>query len=490
MENYINLDNLKRYDSGPYIGKIDWEGSIGKLIHFRCNDVEGDLKIISYIKKEQKTEVEYEKNFYTLHTATILRNGLSHLVKRWGMKKEFKYIEGEIVNNKKIVSRYRIWKENSNVAQRMYDVQCMKCGTILQQYENNINRSGCGVCSGMVIVPGVNGLRENYLKLFNLITDSDAEKYGTKSSHKVNWQCDVCKNINYSKIYTLTDLIDRGRPLPCKYCGDGFSFGEKIVNNVMKFISTSYELQKSFEWSDKRRYDVYDCVNKKNIFIEVNGEQHKDEPFYYNGARSLEEEKANDKYKKHLAKKNCKNVVYINIATYSSLSFDEIKNNIIRSLQHIYNLNKVNWEYVKKISVKSLIVDVCKLFKDGFTYNDIAKIVNISSCTVNRYLHIGNELKLCEYIPNYKPNCKKVICLNNNKIFENIKEAAHWAGLLNGSGLLKCCRGDEKYITAGHMPDSVERCRWAYYEDYLNNKSKIEYLKNRKIKKNQFDKTA
>ena len=278
--------------------------------------------------------------------------------------------------------------------------------------------------------------------------------------------------------------------MPCKYCGDGFPFGEKIVNNVMKFISTSYELQKSFEWSDRRRYDVYDCINKKNIFIEVNGEQHKDEPFYCNGARSLEEEKANDRYKKHLARINCKNVIYANITAYSTLSFNEIKNNIIRSLQHIYNLNKVDWEYIKRVSVNSLVVNVCKLFNDGFSYKEIARTINISYWTVNRYLHIGNELKLCSYIPSYASNNKKIICLNNNKIFESIKDAACWAGLLNGSGLLKCCRGDEKYITAGHMPDSVERCRWAYYEDYLNDKSKIEYLKNRKIKKNQFDKSA
>lgn len=490
MENYINLDNLKRYDSGPYIGKIDWEGSIGKLIHFRCNDVEGDLKIISYLKRKQKVEVEYKKEIYTLHTVTILRKGFSHIVKKWRMKKEFKYTEGEIINNKRIVSRYRIWKENNNVAQRVYDVQCMKCGTVLQQYENNIDRSGCGVCSGMIIVPGINGLREKYPKLFNLITDSDAEKYGSKSAHKVHWRCSECKNINYSKICLLTELIDKNRPLPCKYCGDGFSFGEKIVNNVMRFISNSFETQKSFEWSNKRRYDVYDYINKKNVFIEINGEQHKYEAFGYNKSRSLKDEKANDKYKKHLAKINCKNVVYINITAYSYLSFNEIKNNIIKSLQHIYNLNNVDWKYVGQTAASSLMVNVCNLYNMGFNCNEIIKLNNISYDTVNRYLHIGNELKLCNYTSSYASNNRKIICLNNNKIFESIKDAGNWAGLKNSSGISRCCKIEKGHITAGHMPNSTERCRWAYYEDYINDKNKIEYLKNRKIKKNQFDKPA
>ena len=471
------------------MGKINWEKNINKIINFRCNDIEGKIKIIDYIKKNQKLKIKYNEKEYFIHTSCFVKCGLSNIVRRWRMKKEFKYEIGKIINNKKIINRYRKYKKDGT-AGRMCDVQCTICGSVFSQFENNIDRSGCGVCENTVIYKGVNSLKKRYYGLFNIILDNDVENYGIKSSHRVNWKCNKCGNINYTMIRTLTDSVDKNRPLPCKYCNDNFSFGEKIINNVMKFVSKSYKTQKSFKWSNKRKYDVYDFINNKHIFIEVNGEQHYTESFGCVGSRTLEEEKANDKYKKHLAKINCKKVVYINIPACSYMSFDDIKKNIIRSLGNIYNLQKVDWIQVLNLSINSLIIDVCKLYNNGVSLNEISKIKNISYCTVNTYLHKGNELKLCNYIPNNSPNTKMIICLNNNKIFQSVKDAAIWSGLKNGSGISNCCMGKEGYITAGCIPNTKERCRWAYYEDFLTDKKKIEYLKNKKIYKNQYDKAA
>lgn len=57
---------------------------------------------------------------------------------------------------------------------------------------------------------------------------------------------------------------------------------------------------------------------------------------------------------------------------------------------------------------------------------------------------------------------KKVICLNNNQIFDSQMLAAEWAGLKNSTPISRCCNGERK--TAGKHPITKERLRWSFYE--------------------------
>lgn len=63
---------------------------------------------------------------------------------------------------------------------------------------------------------------------------------------------------------------------------------------------------------------------------------------------------------------------------------------------------------------------------------------------------------------------KKVICLNNNQIFESIKDATKYMGLKNTGDIPRCCKGQRK--SAGKI--NGEPARWMYYDDYLNMKNK------------------
>ena len=58
---------------------------------------------------------------------------------------------------------------------------------------------------------------------------------------------------------------------------------------------------------------------------------------------------------------------------------------------------------------------------------------------------------------------KKVICLNNNMIFDTISEAKKWAGLKESSGICGCCNG--RYKSAGKHPVTGEKLAWKYYEE-------------------------
>lgn len=62
-----------------------------------------------------------------------------------------------------------------------------------------------------------------------------------------------------------------------------------------------------------------------------------------------------------------------------------------------------------------------------------------------------------------KRNRIKVICLNNNKIFNSMSEASRWCGLKdNGKSIKACCIGAQK--TAGSSPLTGERLKWSFVE--------------------------
>ena len=126
-----------------------------------------------------------------------------------------------------------------------------------------------------------------------------------------------------------------------------------------------------------------------------------------------------------------------------------IKDSIINSrLNEIFDLNKIDWnECGKKMLTKDMIEVInIKNKNKMLTTIDIGKIVNKNSSTVRDYLKIGDYLGLCVYNKEdekllHNNNVaksiiskfgKKVICIENNIIFESMSEL---------------CRESEKYFS-------------------------------------------
>lgn len=65
------------------------------------------------------------------------------------------------------------------------------------------------------------------------------------------------------------------------------------------------------------------------------------------------------------------------------------------------------------------------------------------------------------------PNSKRVICLNNKKVFDCIKLAAKELGLKNASGISYCCKG--KRQSAGKV--NGEPAKWMYYDEHIKNQN-------------------
>ena len=64
----------------------------------------------------------------------------------------------------------------------------------------------------------------------------------------------------------------------------------------------------------------------------------------------------------------------------------------------------------------------------------------------------------------YNPNAKRVICLNNMKIFDTCVDAAKY-GKTSDNAIQRCCLYKDKYKTAGEDPITNERLQWDYYYD-------------------------
>lgn len=69
-----------------------------------------------------------------------------------------------------------------------------------------------------------------------------------------------------------------------------------------------------------------------------------------------------------------------------------------------------------------------------------------------------------------KTKAKSVICLNNLKVFDSIAEASKEYNLKFPSYISQCCLSKKDY--AGVDPETGEKLRWMYYNEYLKQKEK------------------
>ena len=83
-----------------------------------------------------------------------------------------------------------------------------------------------------------------------LLHPEDGYKYFATSSTKVDWVCPNCGSI-VNKI--INNVVMQG--LSCSNCGDGMSFGEKLINELLQQLNIDFLFNKAMSWSQNRRYD-------------------------------------------------------------------------------------------------------------------------------------------------------------------------------------------------------------------------------------------
>lgn len=286
------------------------------------------------------------------------------------------------------------------------------------------------------------------------------------SNRREDFVCDECGSIIHDKL--VYSIVQHG--LHCPYCSDGISYPEKFITETLNQLSTSFEYQKIFDWSNSKRYDFY--IPSLNCIIETHGEQHYKESFKRLGgkAKTLKEEQENDRLKEQLAKENGIDNYVIVDCRNSELEW--IKNNVLSSeLVNIFDLSEVNWLACHEFAIGTLVKNACDLWNSGIKRTeDIGDILKLDRHTIVKYLKAGVELDWCNYSleESLAERSKRVSLKMNREVVQLTKDSEFirfWDGAyevsrhldINKSDIVRVCNGKRK-STGGY--------KWMYKDDY------------------------
>lgn len=306
-------------------------------------------------------------------------------------------------------------------------------------------------------VNSIYAVDKDFVKL--LANEEDAFKYTIRSSAKVDFNCPHCRNIIKNK--RIADVYERG--LTCRHCSDNIPFAERLMYSLLEMKSdmldnNQFTFDKTFDWSDRKEYDFYFCINNVPYIVETNGEQHYIERKNSKICSDLSYQIKNDKYKKDLAISNgIQEGNYIQIDCRKS-DYMFIKKNIVDSkLFNILELNDFDWDKCFQGTTTSLVVKVAELWNSGIRdVNVLKEKTGLSDSAIYTFLCRGRDIGLCNYENMVKT---KVRCINDNIIFNSMVEAGNHYNI-KSNNISAVCRKLRKYC--GVHPITKEPLMWEY----------------------------
>lgn len=284
-----------------------------------------------------------------------------------------------------------------------------------------------------------------------------AKTIGSGSSNKILWKCPNCYS---EKSNTPSKVKLRG--FKCQVCEDTRSYSERLMEQLLLDNDIVYETQKRFEgcvYKSELPFDFY--LPEEKICIEMQGEQHYDKrknSVWYNPRMEV-----SDTIKKKFCSEN--GLIYIEI----NCSISDIKiiiNNIDKTILKNILIHKDTSTLKKVVIKRNLNIDIDYLIKEHRNGKSFLKISKETGIDRKRIVSILR--KLGEYKPRAggKNNGRKVVCLNDGKIYYTIKEAIKAVNLKQENNIMMACKGLRN--TAGKHPITGEPLKWMYYEDYIN----------------------
>lgn len=457
----ISLNELPVLESGLNRGKINWSQSVGFKIPFKYDDVVGEFEIIQYNKKEQKIIIKYNDRIFwnkPIDTGSFSNCRVGYYVNK--KTDEFKYQVNNLIQDNKrnivvLKMEYRTNKKGNK--SKWYKYRCNKCGYEgwIIEYSLSSGR-GCSCCAGKTVIPEINSIWATARWMCDLgVSEEDAKKYAPNSNKKIEVICPNCGN----KMYKTISCIYLYKSIGCN-CGDGFSYPEKFMFNVLKQLNIDFITEYSPSYLNTKRSDFY--IPSLNLVIETDGEiGHKGGKLYSKSAKSLENMIEIDKWKDKQHSLNGVRTIRINC--FKS-NVDYIKQNIINSeLNQVLNLSKIEWLKADLYAIKSnKVKEVCEYWnrkKEYETTRNLEKVFNLSNTTVVRYLKQGTTHGWCYYDSKEEmrkssrktgqKSGKKVEILKNGislGIFESCAEISRQSEQLLGvkllvSGISNVCNG-------------------------------------------------
>jgi hypothetical protein len=329
------------------------------------------------------------------------------------------------------------------------------------------SKSGCPVCSGNVVLKGINDLWTTHPEVAELLKNpGDGYRYSIGTHTCLEFKCPDCKAVKICKPVTFT----RHGHFSCPKCGDGISFPEKFIYALLSQLNINFIYQltsTTFEWCENYRYYFY--LNDYNYIIETHGLQHYKNMGLFS-KYSDDKVQINDENKRKLAKENGIKKYIVIDSRYSEM--DYIKNSIINSeLSNIFDLSNIDWVECLRYATKSIVKNICDDWNISKDINVLTEKYKLSETTIRRYLIKGTDIGLCNYIKKNMRKYSKVYCFSTKEIFPSKKYVEKEYKISIGNA----CTGTTK---------TAYGSKWAYVEDlpedFIFEKSTItlkEYLK-------------
>ena len=380
--------------------------------------------------------------------------------------------------------------------EKMYFTHHLSNGTSHTVYSkpDRIYNHKCPVCSGLQVCVGFNDIWTTNPNLGNLLANpDDGFKYMQNSNKHTDFKCPVCGYICKDK---SINQVNRDMDVRCPICKDGISYPNKFIFNSLlqikdklDFLDREYRPKWcKFELKEKIRtgvYDIYFGINNKEYIIEMDGgfheKLHSKEKYY-----TLEDIKYIDSMKDKLAIEHNIEMIRIDCSYDYHDRYKYILRNILNSkLSEILPLELIDFEEANIKSQKSLLVEACNLWNNGYAAHEIMLELNIGKWLVSSYLKQGQKYNLCNNYSAQNSTIRssgiKVTCVNTGISYSTIAEPSKIYNI-DDKGILNCCRGND--FSAGKDLNTGEKLFWMYTDDYnkLNKREVIKYLIDKKVK--------
>lgn len=452
--NFIDLRNVPLKKKGK-VTNYSWEDCNNTPAEFKYKNTEGTLYItfkckkISGKKRLSLLTVKYRDLKQDMVSSMIIKCSFGGFLKY--KTKDFYYNVGDVINNSKIIKRIRF--DDTYGKTKGYEMLCLETNGIFRMRESNV-KSGqkSPYLRGYKVGPG-NSLFNDKTTLKYLKNKEDAHKFNKRSAKKIKVECKIC---GFEKEIRVVDLVDYG--FTCPFCTKGISFPERYMASLLNINGITYEFQKTFPNLKRRRFDFY--LPNQNCVIEMNGAQHYQENNFLDYQSTIK----SDEVKKKYCEKHDINYIPINCSrsTFEFIS-EELKNSQLNEMLKINDKEEISNEMIKSF-INENLREIIKDYKNGVSYKNIVEKYELR----DKYELIGiiKKYGVYEYRSGSELTSKKVVCLNNTRIFDNIKEAAEYGGLKTSSHIVQVCKKKRK--TSGKHPETGEPLRWMYYDEYTN----------------------
>lgn len=411
-DNYIDLSSLPRYQKG----NIRWCDVLNIKVPFSYNGIAGYITLVKPAGSDKYGSrimtIKYNKKNNNIRVDSLVNCRLRNIV--FPNRGKYYFSIGQVIPRKKggslqILSREKkhIQYAHSSSLKRMYHIICLNidCGNIYDADEERLLRGdGCPVCSKGRVKIGINDLFTKYNEFATyLVNKEDGYNHSINYQRNLLFFCPCCNSKIKQVPYHMKTV-----GFYCPFCGDGVSYPNKFIGNLLLELSIPFEYEKRFDWckfrlpnSSKFSYGVYDIViEKKKLILELDGGLGHGISTHSKSKMSLEETAYRDYQKEILASQNGYKLIRID-ANYQS--YRSRKEHLIKStkeaLSDIFDLSTINWNRISEKAQNSIVIEAINLYESGKSIKDICTILNRSDHAIYEYLRTGHELGICSYIP-------------------------------------------------------------------------------------------